>query len=79
MNTSTCRAKERKAVCRGIKGIRITWLSNGKSVLFFPEIEELCNKGRVNQEIRIGWIHNLWTSVVCTDSRRSEASNHNTT
>ena len=43
-------SKKGKLSAEEIKESEFTWLRNGQRVVFLPEIEELCNKGKVSQK-----------------------------
>ena len=45
--------KKGKLSVEELKESEFTWLRNRQRVVFLPEIEELCNKGQVNQKSRI--------------------------
>ena len=45
--------KKGKLSAEKLKECEFTWLRNRQRVVFRPEIEELCNKGQVNQKCRI--------------------------
>jgi len=46
-------AKKGKLSEEELKESEFTWLRNRQRVVFLPEIEELCNKGQLNQK---SWI-----------------------
>ena len=45
--------KKEKLSVEGLKESEFTWLRNRQRVVFLPGIDELCNKGQVNQKSRI--------------------------
>ena len=45
--------KKGKLSAEGLNESEFTWLENRQRVVFLPAIEELCNKGQVNQKSRI--------------------------
>ena len=45
--------KKGKLSAEELKESEFTWLRNRQKVVFFPEIEELCNKGQLDQKSRI--------------------------
>ena len=47
------KARKGKLSVEELKESEFTWLRNRQRVVFLPEIEELCNKGQVNQKSRI--------------------------